>query len=310
MRLPIWKAKFSFIEEGIADWPNSNETRKPSTDQSNETEFEPIEKVRAINNIRTEPEPVYHKWADGKEYKLLRQPKNDEYFDTDLPTNDMPVRMKPKMLYANIPRHKTRSMNDIFWDIITDLNPDIWFVTEMFLDTAKNAYIPSSHEIFTHPKLTEKNTIIVTKRSLEATFKLNKCHFNETDVTMITNTGEKTHFLVLYRSPSPRAKVYAKLGYDMNDDPRKRHLHWLNNRISKFLSRPDPALVIGDLNVDLERARPTASDRFAMENWRSLFEQYYDLFGSDYTYISRNGTKSHIDYAILLTAVPKTSKIR
>ena len=140
--------------------------------------------------------------------------------------------------------------------------------------------------------------MILVKKSLDAKFKLNKCQLNETDLTMTTPRGDICHFLVLYRSPTPNAKVYGKLGYDMNDDPHKRHLNWLNRRITQYLLKPEPVLVVGDLNVHLDRETPTQADRFAIENWRCVLDQYQDLFDGFHTYESKDGVKSHIDYAL------------
>ena len=79
----------------------------------------------------------------------------------------------------------------------------------------------------------------------------------------VTNSDYEDFYLNIGKKLYPEVK---HINYDMNDDPHKRHLNWLNRRISQFLLKPDPVLVIGDLNVYLKRPKPTPADNFAIEN--------------------------------------------
>ena len=298
----LWRRKFSFVEGGNDSWTDKDLETEPIKETSKAKEYEDEKSTIEIARQITErgPEPVYNKWSDGSEYKLKRTPMPDEYFNSGIPriNRAREPTTKLKILYTNVPRDKTRSVCDVFWDVVTEFQPDIWFMSELFFDASKSSYMPKNYEFYTHKKLREKHTGILVKKSLEATFKLEKSKFNETELTMKTTRGKTSHFLVLYRSPTNDASVYTELGYDLNDEPAKRHLEWLNKRISKFLAQPEPALVIGDLNVDMDRRSSRIGDKFARENWIELFGQYQDVFEDQTTYVSREGTGSHIDYAL------------
>ena len=84
--------------------------------------------------------------------------------------------------------------------------------------------------------------------------------------------------MVLYRSPTRTAEIYKKLKYSREGQEQwEKHMRWLDFRIRDFMANNENPVIVGDLNVDFNRAPTmTLEDKLAKELWHEVFSEIWD----------------------------------
>ena len=299
-----WARNFKFTEaleseSEVIDSKSYNENESNACQQTKDDISELNSTIECPRLNMDIPEPIFHKWCNGKAYKLDRVPKTEEYFEIN-ETTPPDEFFRPKILYMNLPKSKIESKKDIFKEVTDQFNPDICIFSELFWDPlSSNSNVPPHYDMYTHEKLKLKYTMILVKNSLGLKVTQQKSQMNETEIR-IQSGSKSLNLLAFYRSPSPKSKVYAELNYSPQGKPVfERHLRWMNIRITNFLRDKSNALLAGDLNADISR-RSTKADRFAADNWEVLFNDLnQNIFSKTPTYYSKKKNRpSCIDHAV------------